>query len=67
MPTFWCSFSGSSLSRALAARKSATPPPGSMPSSTAALVAVRISTRWPGVDPTEHAHGRQTTAASTPQ
>src|SRR5208337_1539028 len=43
MPAFWSWFSGLSPSRTAAARNNATPPPGTIPSSTAALVACRAS------------------------
>ena len=42
-PTFSSSFSASTLSKALAALSKVTPPPGTMPSSTAALVASTAS------------------------
>ena len=43
MPTVWSSLPPSSLSSAFCARISATPPPGTTPSSTAARVACSAS------------------------
>src|SRR5262249_13590385 len=43
MPCFWSSFSPFNFSKALPARSRATPPPGRMPSSTAARVACMAS------------------------
>lgn len=43
LPVFWSSFDPLTLSRALMQRSRATPPPGTIPSSTAALVAHRAS------------------------
>ena len=45
MPTFWSSLMPVSLSSAFCARTSATPPPGTTPSSTAARVACSASSR----------------------
>src|SRR5262245_66198969 len=43
MPCLWSSFSPFNFSKALPARSRATPPPGRMPSSTAAFVACMAS------------------------